>query len=108
MIPTEPTNNAERLAAIIHAGQLLSAAIHPATGYNPRAIGEAFADALMQDAADRPLELDLAHECLSIVLHAAMSRMDEHFEKISAAETFADVKLPSPSYDVPSEDEDNA
>lgn len=101
-----PENNHERLAAIIRAGAALSAAIHPATGYNPRAIGEAFADALMKDAEDRPLELDLAHECLSLVLSAAMSRMDEHYETIAAAKTFADVKLPSPSYDVASDEDD--
>lgn len=101
-----PENNSERLAAIIRAGAALSAAIHPATGYNPGAIGTAFADALMKDAEDRPLELDLAHECLSLILSAAMSRMDEHYETIAAAKTFAEVKLPSPSYPT-SEDEDD-
>lgn len=103
-----PENNSERLAAIIRAGAALSAAIHPATGYNPGAIGTAFADALMKDAEDRPLELDLAHECLALILSAAMSRMNEHYETIAAAKTFAEIKLPSPSYDVPSDDEENA
>ena len=104
-MPT-PENNAARLTAIIQAGTALSAAIHPATGYNPQAIGEAFADALMKDAEGRPLELDLAHECIALVLSAAMSRMNEHYETIAAAKTFAEVKLPSPSYPT-SEDEDD-
>ncbi len=102
-----PENNAERLAAIIQAGAALSAAIHPATGYSPGEIGKAFADALMKDAEERPLELDLAQECLALVLSAAISRMNEHYDTISAAATFADVKLPAPAYDVPDEDDDD-
>ena len=101
-----PANNAERLAAIIQAGAALSAAIHPATGYNPGEIGKAFADALMKDAEDRPLELDLAQECLAIVLSAAMSRMNEHYETIAAAATFAEVKLPAPAYNVTEEEQE--
>jgi hypothetical protein len=53
------------------------------------------------------VELDLAHECLEIVLSAAMSRMSEHFKVISDAPTFDDVKLPIPAYDVPDDDDDD-
>lgn len=93
-----PENNTERLAAINAAGEALASSLFPSQGYNPRAIGEAFADALM--SAGVPLELDLTHECLSLILSAAQSRMAEHYETIQAESSLsaAAAKLPLPSY----------
>jgi hypothetical protein len=93
-----PENNAERLAAINAAGAALASAMFPSAGYNPRAIGTAFADALM--SADMPIELDLSNECLSLILSAAQSRLAEHYDMIQAESSLsaAASKIPSPSY----------
>ena len=58
-----PENNAQRLETIRKAGNLIALSIFPATGYNPRKIGDAFADAIIQTLKeDAPIELDLGHE----------------------------------------------
>ena len=95
-----PTNNAERLHVIKTAGQALALSIFPATGYNPQKIGEALADSMMQTLHnDAEIETDLGHECLSLILSAALARMNEHYEEIESKPTFSSMSFPLPSYE---------
>ena len=95
-----PANNAERLEAIKVAGNALAVSIFPATGYNPEKIGNAFADALIKAMhEDCPIETDLGHECLSLVLSATVARMEKHFAEIESKSRFSDMSFPAPSYE---------
>lgn len=95
-----PENNSQRLKTIRKAGQSLALSIFPATGYNPEKIGRALADSIMESISkDCPIETDLGHECLSLILDATLKRMNEIYEKVRDGEGFHKTSFPSPSYE---------
>lgn len=95
-----PENNTQRLETIKQAGNALALSIFPATGYNPQKIGEAIADSIMETLhKDCPIETDLGHECLSLILQATLARMNEHSEEIESKSRFSDMNFPAPSYE---------
>jgi hypothetical protein len=94
-----PENNTKRLETIRKAGNALALSIFPATGYNPEKIGNALADSIMEALQDCPIELDLGHECLSLVMSATLSRLNEHYEEIANKSKFSEMTFPAPSYD---------
>lgn len=95
-----PENNVQRLEIIKQAGEALALSIFPATGYNPQKIGEALADSIMKTLQeDCPVETDLGHECLSLILSAAVARMNEHSKEIESKSRFSEMRFPVPSYE---------
>jgi len=77
---SDTTNTTERDAAIKAAAEQLALTL-TAEGYNPRAIGTAFADALMENI---PCEEDLGQECFALIISTTIHRLNEHFNRIQS------------------------
>lgn len=78
---SDNTTNTERDEAIKAAAVQLATATFLSEGYNPKTIGRAFADALMDNIS---CEEDLGQECLTLVIAFAQQRLDEHFDRIQS------------------------